>query len=208
MFKDTDTINVYNDYDYKIYMGSANQLDSDYVLLPKVDGEPYLVSVLWRDIVKANQKSILIKQQAIRFEEDKEEEAYKQLRINLEREKDSYSKKQIEDMILNPSDEVLNTIVSVNKLSTIETFLSQLVILKNTNKYFIAEKVELYIRARKEEIISGIRKSELEVTPTENIEMAIVEETIEEVDKIEEVEVKKTPTTPKKTTPRKTTVTK
>jgi hypothetical protein len=65
-------------------------------------------------------------------------------------------------------------------LKTIETFLSQVVALKNTNKYLIAEKVELYIRARKQELEEGLTHSELEVTPTENIEMAVVPTEVED----------------------------
>ncbi|WP_346938175.1 hypothetical protein [uncultured Clostridium sp.] len=198
MFKDTDSINIYNDYDYKIYMGSVDALKQDYVLMPKIDNEPYYIPVLWRDIIKANQISVLFKERAIRFEEDIEEEAYKQLRIDFKREKESYSRQEIESMILNPTDEVIRRIVSISKLSVIESFLSQLVALKNSNKYFIAEKVELYIRARKEEILEGIRKSELEVTPTENIELAVVE--TEEIKEEKEVVEKEKPKTTGKTT--------
>ena len=207
MFKDTDSINIYNDYDYKIYMGSANALEGDYVLMPKVDGEPYYISVLWRDIAKANQISALIKERAIRFESSIEDEAYKQLRIDFKREKDSYTRQDIEDMILNPSDDVIKKIVSIGKLSVIEAFLSQLIALKNSNKYFIAEKVELYIRARKEELSEGIRKSELEVTPTENIEFGIVEETEEVIAEDGSEEVVEKPST-KKTATRKKATTK
>ena len=185
MFKDTDLINIYNDYDYKIYMPSANKLDEDYILSPKIDGEPYYVPALWRDVVNANRISKQIKARVIRFEENIEEEAYKQLRIDLTREKDTYTREQIETMILNPNDEVLEQIVSIRDIKVIETFLSQLISLKNTNQFFIAEKIELYIRARKEELQQGLNHSELEITPTENIDLAVVEDIVEEVKVVE-----------------------
>lgn len=200
MFKDTDTINIYNDYDYKIYMGSANPIERDYILIPKVDGEPSYIPVLWRDIVRVNRISSLIKEKAIRFDSDIEEEVWKQLRIDFNREKESYSRQEIENMIINPTDDTIHKILSISKISVIEAFLSQLVALKNSNKYFIAEKVELYIRARKEEILEGIKKSELEVTPTENetilvedVELGVIEEdknNQEQSEKIEKEEIK------------------
>ena len=101
MFKDADLINVYSDYDYTIYVPNVNKLEGDYVLKPKIDGEPYYIPVLWRDIVNANRISNRIKAREIRFEGDIEAEAYKQLRIDLVREKDTYTREQIETMILN-----------------------------------------------------------------------------------------------------------
>ncbi len=198
MFKDTDMINIYNDYDYNLYMPTANSMEGDYILKPKIDGEPYFIPVYWRDVVHVNRISKVFKNKNVRFDSEIEEEAYKQLRIDFSREKDVYSRQEIENMIVNPTDEVLEKIVAIRDLKTIETFLSQLVSLKNTNKYFIAEKVELYIRARKQELEEGIIHSELEVTPTEKIDLAVVEE-----EKEENVEEK-----PKKTTTKKTATTK
>ena len=213
MIKETDYVDVYHDYDFKTYIPSENPLDPGYELPPKIDGEPYYVSVLWKDIMKTNMKSENFKNQSIRFAPDIEEQAYKQLRIDINRDKNSYSRDEIERMILYPTDTVLKKITEIDKLTTIDSFLSLLVYLKNTNKYLIAEKVELYIRARKEEIEEGIRKSELEIDETENIELAVIpsEESeeisneITETDDNEKIEqVKETV----KTTTRKTTAKK
>jgi hypothetical protein len=194
MIKENDYIDVYHDYDFKTYIPSENPLDPGYELPPKIDGEPYYVSVLWKDIMKANMKSENFKNQSIRFAPDVEEQAYKQLRIDINKDKNSYSRDEIERMILYPTDSVLKRITEIDKLTTIDAFLSLLVYLKNTNKYLIAEKVELYIRARKEEIEQGIRKSELEVDKTENVELAVTpsDENVEtvEVESENETEVK------------------
>jgi len=181
MFKDSDMINIYNDYDYDIYMPSANSLDGDYILKPKIEDEPYYIPVYWRDVMHVNRISSHFKKKVIRFSKEDEDEAYRQLRIDFKREKDTYSREEIEQMILKPTDEVFEKIVAIRDLKTIETFLSQVVALKNTNKYLIAEKVELYIRARKQELEEGLTHSELEVTPTENIEMAVVPTEVEDV---------------------------
>ena len=201
MIKDNDYVDVYHDYDYTTFIASENPLDPGYELPPKIDGEPYYVSVLWKDIMKANMKSENFKNQAIRFSPNIEDQAYKQLRIDVNKDKNSYSRDEIERMILQPNDTILTKITQIDKMSTIDSFLSLLVYLKNTNKYLIAEKVELYIRARKEEIAEGIRKSELEVDATENIELAVApnEENVEDIQEpiVTKTTTKKTTTTKK-----------
>lgn len=191
MIKENDYVEVYHDYDFKTFIPSENPNDPGYELPPKIDGEPYYVSVLWKDIMKANMKSDNFKNQSIRFSPEIEEQALKQLRIDINRDKNSYSRDDIERMILYPNDTILKKITEIDKITTIDAFLSLLVYLKNTNKYLVSEKVELYIRARKEEIEQGIRKSELEVDATENIELAVVPEEIITEDKQEEPQKEK-----------------
>lgn len=174
--KDTDFVQVYSDYDYKIHIESSNKLDGGYILHAKKDDEPYYVDVLWKDIVRHNQKSTQIKHRQIRFKDDVEELALKQLRIDINRDKNCYTRDEIEWMILNPNKRIIDEILAIDDMHVIDTFLSQLTFLKNTNRYCVSEKMELYIRARKEELAEGLRKTELEAEETENIEMAVVPE--------------------------------
>lgn len=189
MLRNEDMLNVYNDYDSKIFCPSVDPRGLD-IVFPQKDeyDEPFYVSLPFAEIKNIHRidKNLFIRRM-LRFEtEEIENEVYKQLNINLAREKESFTRDEIENMILNPNDEVINTILSITNKSVIDTFLSQLIYLKNTNKYFIADKIENYIRARKEELEQGIRKSELEGQPTENapvideeVETAVVEEEIE-----------------------------
>ena len=187
MFKNNDLLNVYNDYDSKIFAPSVDPRGADLVFFPKDEyGEPFYVMLEFSEIkfLHRNDKNLFLRRM-LRFEnEEIEMQVFKQLNINLERETESFTREEIEDMILNPSDEVINTILSITKKGVIDTFLSQLIYLKNTNKYFIASKVEDYIRARQEELSQGIVRTELEGQETENVsvvdagvETAIVEET-------------------------------
>lgn len=187
MFKNNDLLNVYNDYDSKIFAPSVDPRGADLVFFPKDEyGEPFYVMLEFSEIkfLHRNDKNLFLRRM-LRFENKEiEMQVFKQLNINLERETESFTREEIEDMILNPSDEVINTILSITKKGVIDTFLSQLIYLKNTNKYFIASKVEDYIRARQEELSQGIVKTELEGQETENVsvvdagvETAIVEET-------------------------------
>ena len=179
--KDNDYVKVYSDYDYKIYMPSSNSLDGGYILEGKINSEPYYVEVLWKDIVKVNQMSNAFKHRQVRFEENVEELALKQLRIDVNRDKNSYTRDDIERIVKNPTDTDIKNITLIDDLEVLETFISQLVYLKNTNKFFVSDKLELYLRARKEELQEGIRKTELEVDETEKtIETAVVESEIDE----------------------------
>lgn len=188
MIKDNDLVKVYNDYDCNIYVNSQ-QVEGGYKLEPKINGdEPYYVELLWKDIKKANSISSNFRIRKLRFDPEIEEEALKQLRIDVEKDKNCFSREEIKEMILHPSDYALKRIVAIDNVATIESFLNTLIALKNTNSYFIAEKVELYIRARKEELEEKIKRSELEVDETENVEMAVVPEDSEEV--VEEVKPK------------------
>ncbi|WP_252241667.1 hypothetical protein [Clostridium sp. ZBS18] len=178
---DNDYVKVYSDYDYKIYMPSSNSLDGGYILEGKINSEPYYVEVLWKDVVKVNQMSNAFKHRQVRFEENVEELALKQLRIDINRDKNSYTRDDIERIVKNPTDTDIKNITLIDDLEVIETFISQLVYLKNTNKFFVSDKLELYLRARKEELQEGIRKTELEVDETEKtIETAVVESEIDE----------------------------
>lgn len=179
MLRNDDMINVYNDYDNKIFAPSVDPRGNDLVFPPKAeDGEPYYMYLPFIEIKNLHRldRNIFTKRK-LRFEPEMEEEVFRSLNINLAREIESFTREEIEDMILNPSDNVIKTILSITDKAVIDKFLAQLIYLKNTNKYFIASKVEDYIRARKEELEQGLRKSELEGQPTENI--PVVEEEVE-----------------------------
>lgn len=198
MIKNDELINVYNDYDSNIYAPSVDPKGID-LTFPKKDeyNEPYLISVPFAEIKNIHRLDRnIFPRKILRFEDDMEEEVFKSLNIRLDREKETYSREQIEDMIINPTDGTIKEILSIKDKGTIDRFLSQLVYLKNTNKYFIPSKIEAYIRARKEELEEGIKESDLEGQPTENI--PVIEEVVETGEIEEEVEEAKVETKPKK----------
>ena len=209
MYRNEHLLNVYNDYDSKIFAPSVDPRGADLVFLPRDEyGEPFYVLLPFAEIkfLHRNDKNLFLRRM-LRFENDEiENEVFKQLNIHLERETESFTREEIENMILNPTDEVIDVILSITKKSVIDTFLAQLIYLKNTNRYFIASKVEDYIRARQEELAQGIVKSELKGQETENvpvvdgdIEIAIVdEEPAEEVVKPKTTKPRKPRTSTKK----------
>lgn len=192
-FSDNDFVDVYNDYDFKIY--APGNSGYGYALEPKTEeGEKMYVSMSFRDVRNISAKSGVFKTGKLRFEESIENDIYKQLKINPDVDKEYYTREQIEEMLLHPNDDVLAEIVAINDKNTLEKFLSLFIGLKNSNEYFLADKVEMYIRARIEEVENNIRKSELLVTPTKNETVEIETAVVEDEDVVEETQHKKTTT--------------
>lgn len=194
MIKNDEMINVYNDYDSNIYAPSVDPKGIDLVF-PRKDefNEPYIISLPFAEIKNIHRLDRnVFPRRILRFEDDMEDEVFGALNIRLDREKETFTREDIEDMILNPNDDIIKTILTIKDKGTIDRFVSQLVYLKNTNKYFIPTKVEEYIRARKEELEEGIKESDLEGQPTENVSAPSVNVEVEtgDLEKEEVVESK------------------
>ena len=212
-FKNDDYINVYMGGSHKISFAGALPNEGEYVLDGITDdGFKSYVPVSYATLVKLN-RGDSIKKQVIRIEESMEEEVLKSLRIDLDKERYSYSEEDMEYMILNSNDEIIREIVHIKDKRIVERFLSVLVGLKSTNQYDISNKLEQYIRGRLEELDEGTLETQFEVTDTlnqRNVETAIVpddgvkednlEDKKESETKIEKGEKKSSKTENKKTT--------
>lgn len=192
-FKNDDYINVYMGGTHSISFQGALPNEGEYVLEGVTDdGFKNYTPVSYATLVKLN-RGDSIKKQVIRIEESIEEEVLKSLRIDLEKERYSYSEEDMEYMILNSNDEIIREIVKIKDRRVIERFLSVLIGLKSTNQYDISNKLEQYIRGRLEEIDEGKLETEFEVTKTLNERVVNIETAIVE-DKKEEEIIKKTTT--------------
>ena len=192
-FKNDDYINVYMGGTHSISFQGALPNEGEYVLEGVTDdGYKNYTPVSYATLVKLNRGDSK-KKQVIRIEESIEEEVLKSLRIDLEKERYSYSEEDMEYMILNSNDEIIREIVKIKDRRVIERFLSVLIGLKSTNQYDISNKLEQYIRGRLEEIDEGKLETEFEVTKTLNERVVNIETAIVE-DKKEEEIIKKTTT--------------
>ena len=159
MYKIDDEISVYSDYDHTIYLPSYLVAGLEYRFTPKINDEPQCINVKWGDLMRLKNAKAFT-QKRLRFPSDIEEEVVKELKLIYDRE--SYDINQIRSMIINVTDDVIKEILEIKNLTIAKAFLSQLIYLKNTNVYNISSKLELYIRARVEELSEGLRVSELE----------------------------------------------
>ena len=194
-FKNDDYIDVYMDCSHPLYFEGVLKEEGDYKLEPLSDGEKIYTPISYATLIKLN-RSNLIKKQMVRISEDMEEEVLKSLKIDLSKERESYTSEEIEQMILYPTDDILKEIVKIKDKKVVERFLATLIGLKSTNQYDISVKLEEYIRGRLEEIEDNELETALEVTETlnkKNIEMAVVpNDASKETEIKEKVEEKQT----------------
>lgn len=184
MLKNDDLISVYNDYDSPLYANSSDPRGIDWVFKTKVNDEPYMVQIPLFELRHIYRTAPnVIKNRYLRICEEQEAEIMKLFNIDLSKEKDSFTREEIEEMLIHPTNHVIETILKIKSKDIIDRFLQQLVYLKNINKYHISGKVEEYIRARKEELASGVINTELEGQETlndpvvnDNVDIAVIEE--------------------------------
>lgn len=212
-------IDVYTPYHSDVYLPSNVLGEKDFIVKVSEDlKDPNYTPVPYRVISSVNKNTELFKNRVLRFRPEEEEELWKDLRIDNSRIRDVYTKEAIDKIILTPTDEELKNVLKIKSLSMINCFFSELVWLRNSGNYWVNEKAELYIRARRDEIRQGIAHTELPfiedadeedinellgIEPKEEVEEEeIVDEVVEEVKP--KTATKKT-TTAKKTTTKKTT---
>ncbi len=210
-------IDVYTPYHSDVYLPSNVLGEKDFIVKVSEDlKDPNYTPVPYRVISSVNKNTELFKNRVLRFRPEEEEELWKDLRIDNSRIRDVYTKEAIDKIILTPTDEELKNVLKIKSLSMINCFFSELVWLRNSGNYWVNEKAELYIRARRDEIRQGIAHTELpfiEDADEEDInELLGIEpkEEVEEEEIVEEVveEVKPKTTTKKTTTAKKTTTKK
>jgi hypothetical protein len=181
MINKKEEFEVLNYYDYPRYLPSMDGLG--YKINGQVDGDAGFEFVTFNDIRVINQKSEAFRNGTLEFAEDIKDDLYKELRIDVNNN-NYFTRKMIEDIILDPNDEKITKIVNITSKDTMDNFRRILVKLTNDNEYDISNRVREYIDAREYELNNKITKSKLPIpkskvykpTKQEDIEIAVVEE--------------------------------
>jgi len=184
--KDT-TINIYNEYDGDIYgISSVNEYGYKF---PRVNeyGEATPTIVVFSDVQMMNNKSALIREGVLTFDEDQEVEIYKLLNVFPSKNVNFFKKTDILKTLLNATDDNINKIIQITSKTTMERIKSILTKIINSNQYDVVNTMTDYINARDWELKQGTRNSELRI-----IKREIPTEFIEQVEE-EEVEIEETP---------------
>ena len=204
--KDNDTLIIYNDFSYGVYLPEIRRGDFDVVLPARQGNDVEEVEVTWEQVkFWAKRLSRLFRERIIRFSPENdmaEEDILKELRItNLEK-----TRKEIWEHILDKGEDFINFVVNCRDINKLRKYYGELVYLTNTNSYPIPEKNRLYLKGRIEELETGVVNSDLRPSPMEdvlNIFTPVEEDVEEEVAPI--IETKEEPKTEAKKTTKKTT---
>jgi hypothetical protein len=175
MINKKEEFEVLNFYDYPRYLPSMDGLG--YKINGQVDGDAGFEFVTFNDIRMINQKSEAFRNGTLEFAEDAKDDLYKELRIDVNNN-NYFTRKDIQDIILDPNDEKITKIVKITSKDTIDNFRRILVKLTNDNEYDISNRVREYIDARDYELHHKITKSELPI-PKSKVYKPVQEETIE-----------------------------
>jgi hypothetical protein len=181
MINKKEEFEVLNYYDYPKYLPSMDGLG--YKISGQTENEAGFDFVTFNDIRSINQKSEAFRNGTLEFAEDVKEGLFKELRIDINND-NYFTRKMIEDIILDPNDEKMIKIVHITSKDTIDNFRRMLVKLTNDNEYDISNRVREYIDGREYELNHKITKSTLPIPKSkiyipikeENIEIAVVPE--------------------------------
>jgi hypothetical protein len=178
-------VDIYNEYDGDMY-GSSSINEYGYKF-PRINeyGESVATPTVFSDIQLMNNKSSLIREGVLTFDEDMESEIYKALNLYPERDVNYFKKKDILKIILNPTDENIEKVIKITSNSTMGRFKGLLTKIINDNQYNVVNIMVDYINARDWELKQGIRNSDLKIIKRE------IPAELLQVDKIEEVIEKK-----------------
>lgn len=192
MINKKEEIEVLNYYDYPKYLPSLDGIG--YKINGQSSGEAGFEPIIFNDIRQANTKSESFRNGTLEFEEDRKEEVYKELRIDVN-DRNYFTRRMIEDIILDPNDEKIIKIVNITSKDTIENFRRILVKLTNDNEYDISNRIREYIDARDDELKHKIIKSALPL-PKSKVYVPVIkkEENIETAVVVEKEEAKETKT--------------
>lgn len=149
---------VYNYNNSYVYAVSNIQT---YEFIPAKDGIPTVCYISFPEIVYINSISDCFRTGLLMFSEEMQEEAYKE--IQFADWKSIITNQQIKDILLNPTKDGLEKLISITNESIFNRVKSILVELKNSNADDISNRVIKVIDARWNEIRRGIFKSQIHI---------------------------------------------
>lgn len=168
---------VYNYNNSYVYAVSNIQT---YEFIPAKDGIPTVCYISFPEIVYINSISDCFRTGLLMFSEEMQEEAYKE--IQFADWKFIITNQQIKDILLNPTKDGLEKLISITNESIFNRVKSILVELKNSNADDISNRVIKVIDARWNEIRRGIFKSQIHINfKNDNVTNSLEKAELEDV---------------------------
>lgn len=203
-------IGLYNYNAHRVFVQTANR-PQGVVLEPYEDGIAGFEKFTFDELRMINQKSAVIRNGILKIEEEKEEGIKKLLGI-YEISDNDWTPEEIRDCVLNPTPQKLETLKRITSTATLDSFASVISAEENKKEFLMSDHVREIVKARKEELLQNIIKSDIKVvestTPPKTVSRE--ERTNKVVEEVAETkpQAKKATPAPKKTPPKKTPVKK
>lgn len=175
--KDRKTLELLNYNENTVIVSTRHD---SYAIEPAIDSDtPTVFPLTIEEIVYINGNSVAFKNGILRFREDVEQEVYEEL-LNIQNWRDLITIKEIENIILSPTVDGLNRLISIKDSGIFDMVRGVFTRLKNNTDGDISLRVQDIIKARSEELRRGIRNSQIVIKPKD----AMVSVTGDEVDSL------------------------
>lgn len=162
---DSTMINVLN-YSKSLISIPTHINPEGYVFEPSIEeNQPTLIPISFSEIRVTNSQSQIFREGYLRFDKEIEADVYEALHIRDW--ENILSDDEIKDIIINPNKEKLEKLVKITSISLFDRIKSAMTLLVNTGVYDISQRVIDLVNNRYREIYHGIRKSEIEITKTQ-----------------------------------------
>ena len=167
------TINVLN-YNQNIVIVSTKH--DSYTIEPAINSEnPTSLPLSLDEILYINGNSAAFKTGILRFPKEIEKEMYEDY-LRIPNWEDLLTIQDIEKIILHPTIEGLTKIINIKDTGMFDRVRGVFVRLKNTNDDDISLRVEKIIQARLDELIRGVRNTEIIIKAKDTVAPIATEE--------------------------------
>lgn len=173
---DKDMVRVYNRGRCGVALGLQDRsvllrgtLDSNY---------PTMETFTLKELEYVNTHTPVIRNGMIEFNESEREEIYSALRCKDWRDTCIFEN-DINDMLINPSLEIMQKILSVKDMPTIDRIYAHMEALIAHNAVDVSNRVQMVVRERRKELTNGTLTSKIRVTPKQPEAQTFTQEDLE-----------------------------
>lgn len=158
-----DALNI-KIYNWGLPALALSTKDRSFLLSGRSDGMPGMETVTMTELEYINAHSPVIRNGMIEFDENEREEIYKALRLP-KWEESCIFERDIDDYLTSPSTEIMEKIVAVKDLLTIDRIYGRMRVLMNKGQVDISSRVQAVVEGRRAELNKGQMLSAIRVIP-------------------------------------------
>lgn len=170
---DKDMVRVYNRGRCGVALGLQ---DRSVLLQGTLDPEfPTMETFTLKELEYVNTHTPVIRNGMIEFNEEEREEIYNALRCKDWRDTCIFEN-EINDMLISPSLEIMQKILNVKDMPTIDRIYAHMEALIAHNAVDVSNRVQMVVRERRKELTNGTTVTKIRVTPKQPEAQTVTQE--------------------------------